>query len=163
MTTPEPRPTRDQVLMMTAQTYAARTTCARSSVGAVISREGRILATGYNGSPAGMTHCDHSCDCPNEAKYATVTSRADNPHQVGCRTTRPCIIAVHAEANAIAWAAKHGTATDGAELHTTMSPCYGCAQLIINAGITRVTFARTYRDQSGIRLLENAGVVAVKS
>ena len=104
------RPTRDETTMYVAQAIAERGTCCRLRVGAVICRDGRILATGYNGAPAGMPHCEHE--------------KGDDT---------PCEVTVHAEANAIAFAARHGVRTEGAELHTTHSPCLTCAKLIINA------------------------------
>lgn len=99
-----------------------------------MSREGRVLVTGYNGAPSKVAHCDHT------------------------NNDGPCTVAVHAEANAISFAAKHGVRLDGAELHCLLSPCLSCAQLIINAGITRVVYTSAYRDLSGVRLLVKAGV-----
>jgi len=79
-------------------------------------------------------------------------------HWADCRMKQPCKFSVHAEANAIAFAAKHGVATDGATLYTTMAPCLECAKLIVNAGIVRVVAASQYRDDSGTRLLHSLGV-----
>lgn len=100
-----------------------------------MAREGRILVTGYNGAPAGMAHCDHT----------------DDPH--------PCDVAVHAEANCIAWAAREGIPLEGAEMFTTHTPCVACAKLIINAGIVRVVADMLYRDPAGGLLLKEAGVL----
>jgi len=73
--------------------------------------------------------------------------------------TRPtCRISTHAEVNAIAWAARRGVATNGATLYTTLTPCLACAKLIINAGIERVLADRLYRDESGMKLLRDAGL-----
>lgn len=130
------RPSRDEVLMHTAWTFAARGTCSRATVGAVISREGRILVTGYNGAPAGLDHCDHGdLSLPN-----------------GCRT------AVHAECNAVAYAARHGVRLSDSELHSTRAPCTACSQIIINAGIKRVVYDEEGRDMDGIRLMLRAGL-----
>lgn len=120
--------------MAHAALVAERGTCNRAKVGVVIARDGRILSTGYNGAPSGMPHCHHSLN------------------------SDPCTTAVHAEANAIAFAARHGVALEGAELHTTLTPCQPCAQLIINAGIVRVISFQPYRDQSGLKLLRAAGL-----
>lgn len=120
--------------MAVAAIYSTRGTCGRLHVGAVASRDGRVLTTGYNGAPAGMPHCDH------------------NEGDIGCT------VAVHAEANAIAFAAKYGVALHDAELHVTHMPCLKCAQLIVNAGISRVVFSQAYRDTSGVALLIEAGV-----
>lgn len=131
------RPSRDQVMMEVAVAFSKRGTCLRANVGAALSRDGRVLVTGYNGPAASLPHCDHECEI---------------------RHTAGCGIAVHAEANAIAYAARHGIATDGAELHTTHLPCLKCAELIVNAGIRRVTFLNDYRIKDGQLLLQQAGV-----
>lgn len=125
------------MLMRMALTVAERGTCSRLSVGAVLSRDGRIIAMGYNGAPSGVEHCNHSLNEPQ--------------HEA-------CLTAVHAEANAIAFAAKHGVATEDSHLHVTHMPCLKCAQLVINAGVAKVTYLHEYRDPSGIVLLESAGV-----
>jgi dCMP deaminase len=130
------RPTRDEMLMDMAQVVAARGTCSRLRVGAIIARDGRALSMGYNGAPAGMKHCNHTMD----------------ESGIGCTRV------VHAEANAIVWAARHGVATDGAELFTTHMPCLVCANLIINAGIIRVVYSVDYRDRAGYHLLIEVGM-----
>lgn len=134
--------------MDTARLYAERGTCSRKQVGAVISRDGRILSTGYNGAPKGMRHCNHECDC-----------RARLPlHEPKCASLQPCLIAVHAEANAIAFAARYGVGIEGAEMHTTCTMCVPCAQLIVNSGIVRVVAWDPYRDLRGWSLLADAGL-----
>lgn len=143
------RPSRDEVLMATAELVSARSTCSRARVGVVIAREGRQLTSGYNGAPAGLPHCNHECGCGAGAMT----------HHERCPAVSPCGIAVHAEANAIAYAARYGMALEGSELFTTLSPCIACSQLIINAGITRVVYAKEYRDRSGLTLLLRAGIV----
>ncbi len=153
------RRSREMVLMDAALAFAARSTCKRGpfgSVGAVVAIEGRIIATGYNGAPSGMAHCDHTCTCDNQRKYAAVTG--PNIHPISCPAEQPCQMTVHAEANAIVFAAKHGTATNGADMFTTVSPCHACAKLIINAGIVRVWYLSMYRDPHPIDLLAAAGV-----
>jgi dCMP deaminase len=116
---------------------AQRGTCGRAAVGVVITVGGRIITTGYNGAPSGMSHCPDT-----------------DEHQTG----PSCQHAVHAEANAIAFAARHGTPTDGATLYTTLTPCVPCAQLIINAGIVRVVAHTPYRVMDGWDLLYDAGI-----
>jgi dCMP deaminase len=132
------RPSMDEVLMHIAYAVAARGTCPYNKVGSTISRDGRVLTTGYNGAPAGMDHCSHG---PRDPENVV-----------------PCTTAVHAETNAIAFAARWGVALGGAVMHTTLSPCRTCAQLIINAGISRVVCDEVYRDPTGIDLLVDAGV-----
>jgi len=127
------RPNRTDVLLTVAFTIAQRSTCTRLHVGAIAARDGRILATGYNGAPAGTPHCSHPA---NEV----------------------CQRSVHAEANVVAYAARHGVSLAGAEIYATDSPCYTCACLLINAGISSVVFVRRYRDDSGLRLLADVGI-----
>jgi len=129
------RPSRDETLMALAMVWARRGTCGRLQVGAVVSREGRSLVSGYNGAPAGLPHCVH------------------DPEDSG-----GCDVSMHAEANAIAYAARHGVRLEGAEMHCTDSPCLSCARLIINAGINRLVYAREYRITDGVRLLQQAGL-----
>lgn len=157
------RPSRDQACIEMAAIMARRSTCQRKSVGVVIALEGRVLVTGYNGAPAGMQHCSHMVPHSMEG--------FDHWDWQPCELADPncgelehlakehgCTIAVHAEANAIAFAAKHGVMLDGSSLFTTLAPCLPCAKLIINAGIRQVWCGRMYRDRSGVDLLEKAGI-----
>lgn len=149
------RPDIDTTLMGTALLWEERSTCSRNHVGAVIALNGRSIGTGYNGAPSGMPHCDHDLSAALPYRRATPPSMPFLP------TSRPdmaCRIAVHAEANAIAYAARHGVAIEGATIYTTLSPCYDCSKLIITAGLARVVFNRSYRDPAGIDLLRNAGL-----
>jgi dCMP deaminase len=118
--------------MQVAELFAEHSTCSRAKVGAVLVYERRIIATGYNGAPSGLSHCaqEHEAD--------------------ECR-------AVHAEANAIAFSARHGVRTEASVMYTTVAPCKTCAQLIINAGITKVYYRENYRNTDGIELLYEAG------
>jgi dCMP deaminase len=141
---------RNQQSMAVAMSFAKQSTCAKAKVGAVIARDGRILATGYNGAPAGMKHCDHTCTC----KGPNVVEK----HLSRCPAYAPCTTAVHAEANTIAFAAKYGVAIANTTMFTTLSPCIPCAQLIINAGIWHVCYSSTYRITDGLDLLKSAGV-----
>lgn len=173
------RPSRSDALMSVAEVMAIRSTCSRASVGVVIARDGRILSTGYNGAPAGMTHCDHTQPDYYEAlgslKGHNVTMWDDGGisidgsivmyetpgEAIGRGVIQPvwngCKIAIHAEANAISYAARFGVPLEGTELYTTFCPCLPCAQLIIAAGITKVFYKTEYRDRSGLELLKNAG------
>lgn len=130
------------MLIDIAFTVAKRGTCERAKVGAVIARGGRVISTGYVGAPAGAEHCT----------------------SIGCRlgNHNGCVRTVHAEANAIAYAAREGTATESAELFCTHSPCEPCAKLIISAGIRRVVYAARYRDEAGIDLLRSVGIEVVE-
>lgn len=130
------RISRDFALLSTALIMAKRSTCLRKQVGAVIAIKGRILSTGYGGAPSGFAHCLESI----------------------CDLTKPCLRTVHAESNAIAFAARYGIPTEGATLYTSLSPCPDCAKLIINTGIKQVIYFEAYRLQDGIHLLQDAGL-----
>jgi dCMP deaminase len=86
----------------------------------------------------------------------------DTEHDTWCITRQPCTLAVHAEANALVHAAKYGVGVKGAELHTTRMPCLNCAGLIINAEIKRVVWYEPHRQNDGLLLLEQAGLVVVR-
>lgn len=146
------RISRDQLYAGVAKLVAQRSTCARSQVGVLIVKDSRILMTGYNGTPAGMEHCDHTCDCAARGTKLNII------HFPACPAVSPCTKAIHGEANAIAHAAREGICVDEAMLFTTLSPCVPCAQLIIASGIEEVTFLETYRDTTGVSLLMDAGV-----
>ena len=115
----------DQYFMNIAREVATRSTCDRKFVGAVIVRDRSILATGYNGSIKGLSHCDEDGHLMEEGH---------------------CVRTVHAEANAIVQAAKNGMRIDSSDIYVTASPCWGCFRLIANAGITRIIFGEFYRD-----------------
>jgi dCMP deaminase len=137
------RPTEIDVLLHCAYAVAARGTCPSIQVGCVIARASRILSTGYNGAPSGMPHCDHA------TRQSTLGGDPNVP---------TCVTAIHAESNAIAFAARHGTPLHDAMMVTTLTPCRTCAQLAIQAGITTVVCDNAYRDISGVQLLRDAGV-----
>lgn len=155
------RPSRDTILMRQACLWALRSTCSRAHVGVVIaSSDYRPLVSGYNGAPAGMPHCDHTCKCkysPSDLLHGPL-----GIHTVSCPADKPCLISVHGEANAIAYAAREGVLVNKSQLFTTVAPCYPCAQLIINAGITRVVYQADHRDMRGVHLLNVASVEVIK-
>ena len=138
------RPSRQETLLEVARVVGLRGTCDRKQVGAVIAREGRIISVGYNGAPPGLPHCD-------ENQHGYPDALIVNP-EVGCRN------ATHAEANALAFAAKYGVPTDEATLYVTVSPCLDCARLLIAAGILKVCFLEEYRNRDGIDLLNQAHI-----
>ena len=131
------RPTWDEYFMAIARAVATRATCDRRSVGAVIVKDKRILATGYNGAPVGMRHCDH-------------TDGADMRDGHCARST-------HAEQNALVQAARYGTPIAGGTLYCTDNPCLTCAKLLINAGIVRVVYEAAYPDDLAVAMLDEAG------
>lgn len=130
------------MLMEMAWVVSKRGTCSRLQVGAIVSRDGRVISTGYNGAPAGLPHCDHIEEVQSDWPL-------EDP---GCQ------IAEHAERNAIAFAARYGMALEGSELHTTHAPCLNCSRMIINSGIICVTYQKPYRITTGVELLQAARV-----
>lgn len=144
--------------MESARLWAKRSTCSRATNGASIVRDGRILMSGYNGAPAGMDHCVHECTC----QRLLIGGKLSYHHTQGCGLLKPCLMAVHAEQNALLACAKYGVATDGAEMYCTMMPCVSCAMSIISAGIQVVTFENDYRIKDGMYLLTKAGVGVVR-
>jgi dCMP deaminase len=158
------RPTQDMALMMTAGVFEQRSTCDRNHVGAVIARDGRIISTGYNGAPAGMPHCVHPQSTGVRPDGSVIIQRRVSPVPLlpAAPLDRGCKLTIHAEANAIAYAARHGVSVIGATVYVTLSPCYACAQLVIAAGLERVVYDRSYRDPAGIDLLRSAGILVDK-
>jgi dCMP deaminase len=124
--------------MNIADQVGTRSTCDRKHVGALIVRDKTILSTGYNGSLRGAPHCDE------------VGHDLENGH---------CIRTVHAEANAIAQAAKHGVALEDAELYVTASPCLTCFKLVANAGIKAVYYREFYRDERITEYAKQTGIL----
>lgn len=146
------KPSREETFMEVAATMAKRSTCQRGQVGAVIVKDNRIVATGYNGSPPGLPECiDVGCLTKDLWTWDEETDR-----RVAVPTG--CQRAVHAEANAIAWAARHGTPVETATMYCTHGPCLHCAQLMATAGVGYVVFAVPYRMRNGLELLEAMGI-----
>ncbi len=145
----KPRPSWDAYFLKIALDVAERATCLRRRVGAVLVRDKRILATGYNGAPRGVPHC---------AEVGCLRRELDVPsgqrHEL-CR-------GVHAEMNALLQCALHGVAAAGAVLYSTATPCSLCSKMLINAGVRRVVYLGDYPDDLGRDLLEQAGVELVR-
>ncbi len=139
--------------MKVALAWSEQSTCSRMSVGCVVALDGRTLSSGFNGAPRGMPHCDHKCDCE-----ALVFPSNHIQHHDDCFSGPAGCVAVHAEANAIAFAARHGIALLGSTLYTTLTPCVRCAQLIVNAGVARVVWRTVYRDVAGLALVVASGI-----
>ncbi len=126
--------------MSIAEQVATRSTCDRKNVGAVIVRDKVILSTGYNGSLRGAPHCDD------------VGHDMENGH---------CVRTMHAEANAVAQAAKNGVNINHSEIYVTASPCLNCFKLIANSGINTIYYKEFYRDERISGYAEEAGVKLV--
>jgi dCMP deaminase len=127
------RPSWDVYFMDIAKLVSTRATCPRRSVGAVIVREKRILATGYNGAPMGLPHC------PPQGP--------EKDWPVGCLISGHCARSLHAEQNAFLQAAMLGIACKDATMYVTCQPCNTCAKMIVNAGIVRVIYDGDYPDE----------------
>ncbi len=133
------RPTWDEYFMMLAKLTATRSTCLAFPVGAVIVRDRQVLSTGYNGSPSGSAHCTTQGYCYPEV------SACNAPRALPSRS-------VHAEANAIAQAAKHGIATGGASMYVTLEPCLSCLKIIISAGIREVYYETIFNSGDNLKV-----------
>jgi dCMP deaminase len=145
---PISRPGWDQYFMSIANVVATRSTCLRRQVGSVVVKDKRILASGYNGAPAGLRHC-LDIGCLREQKGVPSGQR----HEL-CR-------GLHAEQNAIIQAAVHGIAIKGSVYYVTHQPCVLCAKILINAGIRKIVFQGEYPDPMALELFEEAGVELV--
>jgi dCMP deaminase len=141
------RPSWDEYFSDLANLVGERGTCDRGQCGALVTKDRRIVSTGYAGSPSGTVHCD-------EVGHEMHTII----HQDGSES-KHCIRTTHAEQNAICQAARFGIALDGGTLYTKMAPCYACAKMMINAGIKRVVCLQDYHDSARSKeILKEAGV-----
>lgn len=141
------RPSWDEYFMSIAELVGSRATCSRGRSGCVVVRDKQILVTGYVGSSKGTPHCD---EVGHEMSKVINDDGTVSEH---------CIRTVHAEQNSIAQAAKLGVSLNGATLYCHMTPCYVCAQLIINSGIKKVIANKDYhRGSKTKKLFEYSGV-----
>jgi len=145
----EMRPTWDEYFMQIVDIVKERSTCLRRKVGALIVKDKRILATGYNGAPMGLPHCEE-VGCVREKLNIPSGQR----HEL-CR-------GLHAEQNAIIQAAKMGVVIDGSIIYTTTYPCVICAKMIVNAGIKKVIYKGSYPDEMSQKIFDEAGIEVVK-
>jgi len=139
------RPGWDEYFISIAKLVATRSSCLRRNVGAILVKDKKILATGYNGAPANIEHCEKT-GCLREKLNVPSGER----HEL-CR-------GLHAEQNAFLQAALHGSGVKGAILYSTTQPCIICAKMIINAGIKEVVIAGSYPDKMASAFLKEAGV-----
>lgn len=141
------RPSWDEYFTNIAEMVGTRATCNRGKSGCVVVKNNRILATGYVGSPAGVSHCDEIGHEMHTVIHANGTK------------TQHCIRTTHAEQNVIAQAARVGSALEGGTLYTHMTPCYVCAKMIINSGIKRVVASMDYHAaEQTKRIFKEAGI-----
>jgi dCMP deaminase len=146
------KPAFDDIYMELAVNLAKRSHCIKRHVGAVLTKETRIISIGYNGPPAGTHNCDlewPEVGCPRDSKGG-------------------CSLAIHAEQNAILYAVKNKATVDGATIYVTLSPCLSCARIIYTMGISKVIYLKSYAEHKGIPndegidFLRKFGVEAVK-
>lgn len=143
------RPSWDKYFMQIAQLVAKRSTCLRRKVGSVLVRDKRILCTGYNGAPRGLTHCSKA-GCLREKLGIPSGQR-----QEICR-------GLHAEQNAIIQAALYGVGIKDSILYCTHQPCITCSKMVINAGIKKIIFQGNYPDPLAQDILKEAGLELIK-
>ncbi|HSH64874.1 MAG TPA: dCMP deaminase family protein [Bacteroidia bacterium] len=146
------RPSFDDIYMELAENLARRSHCVKAQVGAVLTKDTRIVSLGYNGPPAGTHNCDEVWPeegCPRDSKGS-------------------CSLALHAEQNAILYASKNNVSIEGATLYVTLSPCIACARVIFTTGIRKVFYLHSYADFKGLKsdegvdFLEKFGVEVVR-
>lgn len=135
--------------MSIAQLVATRSTCLRRKVGAVLVKDKRVIATGYNGAPTGVRHCEET-GCLREQLGIESGER----HEL-CR-------GLHAEQNVIISAAYYGVTTEGTTLYSTHLPCIICSKMLINAGVERVFFSDGYPDPLADQMLAEANIEVVR-
>ena len=143
------RPNWHEYFMAIAELVAKRSTCMRWHVGAVLVKDKRALATGYNGVPRGIVHCE-KVGCLREKLKVARGER----HEL-CRS-------LHAEQNAIIQAPLHGVSIEGSEIYSTVFPCVVCAKMIVNAGVRRVIYLGDYPDKLSRQMLDEAEIEVVK-
>jgi dCMP deaminase len=146
------KPSFDVIYMELAQKLAQRSHCVKMHVGAVLTKDTRIVSLGYNGPPAGTHNCDVEWPehgCPRDSKGS-------------------CSLALHAEQNAILYASKNNVSVDGSTLYITLSPCIACARIIFTTGIRKVIYLNSYAEykkipsDEGVDFLKKFGVDVVQ-
>ena len=148
----QPSPSFDDIYMELAGNLATKSHCVKAQVGAVIAKDTHIISLGYNGPPAGTHNCDQKW-----------------PEQ-GCERSMKggCSLALHAEENAVLYAAKNKVSLEGATLYVTLSPCLSCARMIFTSGIKKVFYLNSYSEykgyarEEGVEFLNKFGVEVLK-
>lgn len=146
------KPSFDEIYMDLAENLAKRSHCVKAQVGAVLTKDTRIVSLGYNGPPSGTHNCDIDFPkegCPRDSKGS-------------------CSLALHAEQNAILYASKNKVSIEGSTLYVTLSPCISCARVIYTMGIKKVFYIHSYADFKGLKsdegvdFLQKFGVEVVR-
>ena len=144
-----PRPSWEEYFMDITHLVTKRSTCLRRQVGAILVKDKKILATGYNGAPSRIDHC-LDIGCLRQEQGIPSGER----HEL-CS-------GLHAEQNAIIQAAYHGVGIQGATLYCTNHPCIICSKMIINAGINRIVYEEGYADALAAQMLRESGIEIVE-
>jgi len=128
------KPAFDDIFMELAVNLAKRSHCIKRHVGAVLTKDTRIISIGYNGPPAGTHNCDEEFP------------------ETGCAldSKGSCSLAIHAEQNAILYAVKNNASVEGSTLYVTLSPCLACSRIIYSMGIIKVIYLKSYAEYKGI-------------
>lgn len=142
----------DEIYMELAANLAKRSHCIKRHVGAVLTKDTRIISIGYNGPPAGTHNCDEEFP------------------ETGCATDTKgsCSLAIHAEQNAILYAVKNNATVSGSTLYVTLSPCLACSRIIYSMGIEKMIYLKSYAEykglpnDEGVEFLEKFGVTTEK-
>lgn len=146
------KPSYEEIYMELAEKLALRSHCVKAQVGAVLTKDTRIVSLGYNGPPAGTHNCDvewPETGCPRDSKGS-------------------CSLALHAEQNAILYAVKNNTSIEGSVLYVTLSPCIACARVIFTMGIKTVYYKNSYAEyknipiDEGVEFLRKFGVEVIR-
>ncbi len=140
------RPSWDDYFMSIAEQVATRSTCLRRQIGAVLVKDRRILSTGYNGVPSGLSHCEE-VGCIREQ------------HNIPSGTRHEFCRGLHAEQNTVIQAARHGISIDGATIYSTTHPCVQCTKILLNAGVKEIIYRNDYPDELSDLLLGEAEIV----
>jgi dCMP deaminase len=135
----------DEYFMQIAHLVSQRSTCLRRNVGAVIVKDRRMLATGYNGSPRGLAHCLETGCVRDKLKIPS-----GQRHEL-CR-------GLHAEQNAIIQASLYGISVKDSAIYVTNQPCIICAKMLINAGVTEIVISEGYPDEMSAQMLKEAKI-----
>ena len=167
----------DSAYLKIAEIWAQNSFARRAKVGAIIVKDNRIISDGFNGTPVGFDNTceeyrcslmhDNSVECPISPEITIADKLKSNTHLHyvcgGCSCSEMVTKkeVLHAEANAITKLCQSAQSSEGATIYVTMSPCFECAKLIIQAGIKRVVYKEQYRETAGLELLKAAGIEVV--
>jgi dCMP deaminase len=141
---------------------AKKSTCRRGYAGCVVTRNGRIISTGYNGSPPKAKECLDLITCRQKGSIIEMVDPYLTYKEYEIQT-EGCFDSIHSEANALGFCAKNGIATDGAIVYITKEPCKSCAQLLVSSGVKTVYYVEEYRNHDGLVYCQINGIETIKA